>query len=180
MSRNLYGGGANTNINGLKFEQDTALKEAILKIKGYKIDGNKLIYNDEPVGLLLAKHSLYKVFLEPKGVNYKEIISKQLLPDETIFIYKTQILHIIEKKFQSISGSVDEKLQTCGFKLRQYEKLINNLNEKNCWKVEVRYHYILSDWFKDKKYKDTLEYIIDEQCDYYFNELPMSVLNLPT
>ena len=33
MSINTYGGGNQTNINGLKFEQETSLNQALLKLK---------------------------------------------------------------------------------------------------------------------------------------------------
>ena len=43
------------------------------------------------------------------------------MPDESFFNIKTNKLIIIEKKWQQIEGSVDEKLQTCDFKKKQYE-----------------------------------------------------------
>jgi len=65
----------------------------------------------------------------------------------------TKLFSYIEKKFQNANGSVDEKLQTFGFKLWQYSKLFNPLN------IKVKYFYVLSDWFKQNKYADTLEYM---------------------
>lgn len=165
-------GGANT-LTGLAFEKDTDLKYALEHRTDIKIIGEKVYKNDEHVGLLLQKHDLYKKFLETKNIDWQSLVSKKLLPDEAYFTLANNKLIIIEKKFQQVAGSVDEKLQTCGFKKRQYEKLCAPL--KN---VQVEYVYVLNDWFKDKSYKDTLQYITDVGCKYYFNVLPLDLLEL--
>lgn len=74
---------------------------------------------------------------------------------------------------KEVAGSVDEKLQTCDFKKKQYRKLMASLN------IEVEYIYILNDWFKKPAYKDTLDYVISVGCQYYFNYLPLQKLGLP-
>jgi len=71
-----------------------------------------------------------------------------------------------------VAGSVDEKLQTCDFKKKQYKKLMSPLN------IDVEYIYILSDWFRDPTYKDTLDYIISVGCHYYFKYLPLEKIGL--
>ena len=75
---------------------------------------------------------------------------------------KTNTLYVFEKKFQQTAGSADEKLQTCDFKKKQYQKMTKSLNMK------VEYTYILSDWFKQEMYADVLDYIKEMQCDYRF------------
>ena len=45
--------------------------------------------------------------------------------------------------------------------------------------IDVEYIYLLSDWFRNEKYKDVLNYIIDMGCDYYFEYLPLKRLGLP-
>lgn len=82
-------------------------------------------------------------------------------------------LFVIEMKYQEVTGSVDEKLQTCDFKKKQYKKLMAPLN------VEVEYIYILSDWFRKPEYKDVLDYVISVGCQYYFQYLPLQKLGLP-
>ena len=82
-------------------------------------------------------------------------------------------LFIVETKFQTVAGSVDEKLQTCDFKLRQYKKMFEPIG------LNVKYVYVLNDWFKKKEYADVLAYIKSVDCDYFFNELPLSYLGLP-
>lgn len=82
-------------------------------------------------------------------------------------------INIIEVKHQKVGGSVDEKLQTCDFKKKQYVKLFSELNYK------VEYIYILSDWFRQECYKDTRDYIIGVGCSYYYNYIPLHELGLP-
>jgi hypothetical protein len=95
------------------------------------------------------------------------------LPDDAIYILKDKILYIVEMKFQIVAGSVDEKLQTCDFKNKQYKKLLAPLG------ISVKYVYVLSDWFKKTEYKDVLEFIKSVGCYYFFNELPLEFLGLP-
>lgn len=80
--------------------------------------------------------------------------------------------YIIEKKFQSGSGSVDEKLPGCHFKKLEYEKLFTPLG------FSVEFMYVFNDWFLDKKYEDMLKYIKYMGCNYCFNEIPLSFLGL--
>ena len=84
-------------------------------------------------------------------MDWKSIISKRLLPDEVIYVLNSNTLFVLEKKFQTGSGSVDEKLQTCDFKKKQYVKLFQDIPRN------VEYIYVLSDWFTDNKYKDYLD-----------------------
>ena len=83
-------------------------------------------------------------------------------------------MYIIECKFQRVEGSVDEKLQTCDFKKKQYKKLLAKAN------IDVEYMYLLSDFFKNKKYKDVLDYIHSVGCYYYFEYIPLYTFGLPT
>lgn len=56
---------------------------------------------------------------------------------------------------QNGAGSVDEKIQTCDFKKKQYKKLFAPLNK------EVQNMYLLNKkWFDVPGYKDTFDYII--------------------
>ncbi len=164
-------GGGNT-ITGLNFEKEKDVLSLLKSKRGYKIKGNAVYYNGEEVARSYKKNALYK-FLELKRVDYRKIISKKLLPDEAIYVIVNNTLFVIEVKFQKVAGSVDEKLQTCDFKRKQYAKLMAPLN------IEVEYIYILSDWFRNQVYKDVLDYIISVGCQYYFDYLPLQKLGLP-
>lgn len=165
-------GGAKT-ATGLVFESRITLKNAISSIQGYEVREDEVYFENAKIAELYQKNKLYKNLLEPKGINYKEVISKKLLPDDAILILKDNTLFIIEIKFQEVAGSVDEKLQTCDFKNKEYAKLLSPLG------ISVKYTYILSDWFKDERYKDVLEYVRSVGCHYHFNELPLDFLGLP-
>ena len=164
-------GGGNT-LTGLNFEKEKDILSLLRNTPGYSVENNIIRYNSEEVARSYRKHSLYN-FLASKGINYSEIISRKLLPDEAIYVIVNNTLFILELKIQNVPGSVDEKLQTCDFKKKQYKKLVAQLN------YEVEYIYILSDWFNRKEYKDVLNYVLSVGCQYYFNYLPLQKLGLP-
>lgn len=164
-------GGTNTKT-GLYFEKRRDILALLKSTEGYSVRGSDVFYEGKKVAQSFKKNGLYK-YLESRGVNYKEIISKKLLPDEALYVIVNNTLFIIELKFQAIAGSVDEKLQTCDFKKKQYRRLMAPLN------IEVEYVYVLNDWFRKPEYKDTLDYVISVGCQYYFNYLPLQRLGLP-
>jgi hypothetical protein len=165
-------GGANTRT-GLVFEGTTDLATFLKTQTGYDVlaDGT-VTYLGEAVGRIFKKSGLYR-FLEEYEINWREIVSKKLLPDDSIFVIINNTLFIIECKFQQVAGSVDEKLQTCDFKKKQYQKLLPRAN------IQVEYIYLLSDWFKHPSYKDVLDYIISVGCSFYFEYVPLTQLGLP-
>lgn len=164
-------GGGNTKT-GLFFEGKTDLATFLNLQKGYEVKEGNVYFKRELVGRIFKKHELYK-FLEELKINWREIISKRLLPDDSIYVIIKNTLYIIECKCQEVPGSVDEKLQTCDFKKKQYQKLFSRAN------IEVEYVYLLSDWFKKPGYKDVLDYVISMRCSYYFNYIPLEKLGLP-
>ncbi|MDR0739782.1 MAG: hypothetical protein LBF00_02815, partial [Mycoplasmataceae bacterium] len=105
-------------MNGLNKYKVTEWKE----ISG---SGNwkafKVKYANKEVANIFRQHAIYN-FLKIFQVNWKQIISKKLLPDDSIFVLKDNVFYVIEIKFQNIAGSVDEKIQTCDFKKKQWTK----------------------------------------------------------
>ena len=96
------------------------------------------------------------------------VVSKELKPDEAYFNPELLTLRVYEKKTQHGNGSVDEKLQTCAFKIAEYRKIAKYLGVPS---ENVYYTYILDEWFKDPRYKDTLEFIkMTDGCDYIIME----------
>ena len=171
MIKGGLGGGK--TISGLKFETRSDLRSAFTNFPDYTSDDGELFYKGKVVARLYKKFDFYKKFLKSNNISHEEIISKRLLPDESIFIIANKTLFIIEMKFQEVSGSVDEKLQTCDFKKKQYKKLLNGTG------IKVEYVYILSYWFKHKSYRDVLDYIKAVGCHYFFETLPFDFLGLP-
>jgi hypothetical protein len=170
-------GGAKTKT-GLAFEGRVDIQKLLTRLPGYSVKeiegqaGLGVFYNGKLEARCFRKHAFYK-FLEENNINYIEHISKRLLPDDALLVVVRKTLFIVEVKFQEVDGSVDEKLQTCDFKRKQYMKLVSRLG------LRVEYVYVLNDYFRDPRYKDVLEYIQSVHCNYMFNEIPLAWLGLP-
>ncbi len=170
-------GGAST-LTGLNFEKKVDLHVLLSRIPGYELkkpkdrSGVDVYFKNNLVARCFRKHEFYK-FLDENNINWKKLISRKLLPDDAMLVIIRETLFIIEVKYQQVAGSVDEKLQTCDFKRKQYLKLVTPLG------LKVEYVYVLSEWFNKKEYKDVLDYIQSVNCHYKFNELPLAWLGLP-
>lgn len=170
-------GGRNTGT-GLRFEARVSIKELLEHINGYHVEkiprkaGMGIFFNDVLVARCFQKYQFYS-FLDEENIDWHSMLSKRLLPDDALLVIVRETLFIVEIKYQQVGGSVDEKLQTCDFKRKQYQKLVSSLD------LKVEYVYVLNDWFRDPVYKDTLDYIHSMNCHYKFNELPLSWLGLP-
>jgi len=79
--------------------------------------------------------------------------SKNYVPDGVIIHNNT--LYIIEKKFQKCTGTADAKLSEGGFRLNRFTLLKKYLPYKIS---NVKYLFILGEWFKKPEYKDRIEY----------------------
>ncbi len=174
MAINTHGGGACTNEHGLKFEQETSLEEALINA-GYSISKRNLVLDKQKncLALIAPKQKFYSRFLESENIDWRNCISKRLFPDEALINFTNNTVYIIEKKFQHGSGSVDEKLQTCDFKKKQYKKLLYDTI------YEIEYIYVCNDWFKQSCYKDVHDYIHSVGCHIFFNDIPLDFLELP-
>lgn len=165
-------GGGNTRT-GLVFEGKTDVSSFLAQQPHYKVLNHQVYFNGEKVAEVYKKYDFYNIFLKSLGIDWTKHISKRLLPDDSIFVLSNNTLFIIECKHQEVAGSVDEKLQTCDFKKKQYKKLMSSAN------IDVEYIYLLDNWFRDPKYKDVLDYIHSVNCDYYFEYIPLNRLGLP-
>lgn len=170
-------GGART-LTGLDFERELDFQDLLASKEGYEVrpihgkPGMGVFFSGSLVARCFRKNEFYK-FLEEKGVDWKAKVSRRLLPDDALLVIVRETIFIIEVKYQQVAGSVDEKLQTCDFKRKQYLKLVAGLG------LKVEYVYVLNDWFKDPAYKDVLEYIHSVNCHYRFGSLPLAWLGLP-
>jgi len=180
------GKGGSKTSSGEKFERKTlrALRKDLLK-EGYNLtkkeckpkskkgDSKKLksykyiniTRGGKSCGIILIK-SEFVNYLKNKGINPKDHVSKVEIPDYVIITDK--YCHVIEVKYQSVAGSVDEKIETSGFKIRQFRKMVSNLG------IDTTYTYVFNDWFKQHRYTDMLDYIIELKNNYVYNELKCS------
>jgi len=172
------GVGGNTTQTGLHFETKVDFQTLLKNIPGYTMTtnsgqaGTMVLYNGVLVARAFKKHGFY-AFLDEMRIEWQPILSKKLLPDDALIVIVRETLYIIEVKYQQVAGSVDEKLQTCDFKRKQYQKLLKDTG------LKVEYVYVLNDWFKKPEYRDVLAYIDSVNCHYKFNTLPLAWLGLP-
>lgn len=170
--------GGKKTLTGLNFERKVDFQKLIGAILGYEVKkvsgkaGVGVFFEGKLIARCFRKYDFYQ-FLSESKVDWKKLLSKKLLPDDALLVIIRETLFIIEVKYQQVAGSVDEKLQTCDFKRKQYLKLVSPLG------LKVEYVYVLNDWFKKPAYKDVLDYIHSVNCHYRFNELPMAWLGLP-
>ena len=108
---------------GLKFEKATDLIDYLERGRGYKHLGENIYSNGRTTLVNLKGNKLY-TWLNTYGVKFQDRISRKLLPDECVYSTGSNTLYVFEKKFQQTAGSADEKLQTCDFKKKQYEKFL--------------------------------------------------------
>lgn len=133
-NRGTGAGGANTNASGLKYEKDTTIEET-------------------PKGFVQLNKSLLKKFMIARNEynpNNIPVAHGCKEPDEAYVSVDKKKIYIIEKKFQTVSGSVCEKIQTAVFKKFHYNELYPL--------YDVIYVYCLSDWFKENC-KAELQYL---------------------
>jgi len=169
---NTVGGGSKTNKNGLSFEGRTSLIDSLNQHPDIFIkDEVNIIYKEKNIGYYSEKHQFYSKFVEPqlrpKSIDWRNLISKKYLPDSVIVNKQNQTVYVVEKKYQAGSGSVDEKLQTCDFKKKIYNKLIQPTG------FNTEYYYLLNDWYDQDQYNDVKQYIESVGCRYFINEIPL-------
>lgn len=183
------GTGGNSTLTGAAFEYKTSLEQSLLNGE-YKIvdrrdigakpknDTAKIIVkevwkDDVLKGYLLQKSALYR-YLISQGIGWEKRISNRLFPDECFFNLEKNTFYIIEKKSQNGEGSVLEKLQTCYYKCLIYSRLFKDTN----W--NFKYCYLLDEWFEKThdKHKDLYQFVKDNKCEYFFNELPLNFIGL--
>ena len=140
-NRGSGAGGANTNLNGLAFENKTSLKKYIINIRkenGFPVVkfpecDKEFIYLSK---CQLQKYMKYKGEMTdaPKMHGAKE-------PDQCYVNESNKNLFILEDKFQQTTGSVVEKIQTVNAKIDNYKEQYPTYN--------IKYIYCLSNWFKN-------------------------------
>lgn len=120
---------------------------------------------DRKDGINISKKR-FCTFFKEKGIDVLDYLSWCFEPDEAYYLPKTNEIVIYEKKFQQTSGSVDEKLGACAWKIQEYRALCEAASISN-----VSYIYCFCSWFKNKRYEKLLKFIRNTNgCDYFFKE----------
>jgi hypothetical protein len=115
-------GGSNTNRNGLSYEEKTDLstRYKVLRKNSNCIHCIEIQFDNEKVYTRINKGHIFKC-IERVGNSIQSGHGCKN-PDECYVDKYLKIIFIIEKKFQQVSGSVCEKIQTPHFKVYQYKK----------------------------------------------------------
>ena len=142
-------GGAQTNINGLTYEEMTDLQTEYNLIKENEHSNRIRFNNSDTIFITTRQSHLFKCMNEHVNKDIKKAHGCKN-PDECFIDEENKRIFIIEKKFQQGHGSVCEKIQTSEFKIWQYSRTFPT--------YEIVYMYCLSDWFK-KNCKAELEYL---------------------
>lgn len=166
INKGTGAGGANTNKNGLKFEEKTCIEQFLLNEKFSKICMNKSnkqskncyyyefndIDNKRKI-IYFTKKGFKMYFRE----NFDTCTYKE--PDEAYLIIKDNKYHlkILEKKNQNVEGSVEEKLKTGNFVKQEYELMLND-NNKNII-FAVSFAFCLSKFLQNKLISNIPKYI---------------------
>lgn len=178
-------GGALTQKSGENFEKKTLSELVNLFIEnGFfveKVIGDKLSPRSIKLKNKMGKDvdfyfkaAVHKDFFEPRNILSSKFFSARLEPDTAIFSNATNTLTIIEKKQQTTSGSVAEKLQTCDFKLRYYKTLCNPIN------VKVDLIWQLGSYFlsQQKNLQSVFDYMEEKGSRYFFTKIPFEAFKI--
>jgi hypothetical protein len=159
MNKGTGAGGANTNLNGKKFEEKTS-NEPRLLVKGFhktymdkkEQKNNFYLEKEFPDGKL--------VFVQQNGLKkyMKQFNNMDIFrcPDEAYIwvpLNETPVLKILEKKEQQTAGSVNTKLLSGPSFKREYELALEG-------KFKIEYAYCLNEYFSNEFKSDSKKYKI--------------------
>lgn len=138
INRGTKAGGANTNKNGLSYETLTDLSSEFTIIEKSKYSKTIKFGESDKVFAFSKQSHFFKYMDKHVDKNIRKAHGCKN-PDECYIDDANKIIFILEKKFQKVSGSVCEKIQTADFKQWQYERTFPS--------YKIVYMYCLSDWF---------------------------------
>ena len=126
-----------------------------------------LLKTPKPSGQKYRHQQFTTQFKERFNFDTNQVWSKNIEPDFVFYNPNLKQVIALEVKMQGTSGSVDEKLQTGGKKLKRLRKLFQvalQIPPEN-----ISYSYLLkrSD-FDNPIYADTFDDIHEDGCEYYF------------
>jgi len=132
-------GGANTNANGLPFEDATEPQEFYQVLKKCK-HHQEIRFHDCQKTYILTKKAGFSSYMGENMDKTIDALHGAKQPDEVYIDEEEKVVFIVEKKWQGGGGSVCEKLQTYPNKIRNYRRRIPD--------YKIVYVYCLCDWFR--------------------------------
>lgn len=198
-STNKNGGGANTNKNGLGFEELTSLADHFkndLSIRyrltdyqikpQYKLNGSKdykfAVYDKikhKQIGVITKQMQFYNVLYQLYGIKNNNV--KNWKPDEAFFNTDKKTLFIVEKKYQNRAGSVDEKIFGFNAKRILYQNLFNTQMKEPVIPVEFIALFNSSWWlYGPQNYHDYFDTLRNDGIKIMFDKYDDWFLGLNT
>jgi hypothetical protein len=159
-------------LTGLSFQYKSNLRKSLETSEEFKVIEDRVyeVVTGNLLGVLVEGAKLI-AYLKRGGIDYRHYVRKKKFPDSAIILFdrsgRPYSLVIFENKCQKTAGSADEKIVTGPYKRKYYTKLVSPLG------IKVEYIYIFNDWFKNG-YEDELNYLREENIQYYFNEVPVN------
>ena len=162
LSKGTGAGGANTNLYGKKFEEQTNNQNRLIRLgfvkkmfmKKYSYLISSEILNDNPHIIFILQNGLKKY------MKFKYNIDLFRCPDEAYIIENKlngkTIVKILEKKEQKVEGSIETKLWSGPSLKREYELVLGD-------KFEVHYGFCVSAFLKKKMDSTISKYVILNQ-----------------
>ena len=170
-NRGTGAGGANTNANGLPFEEKVDLKTEYASCydnnslnNGKIIKAKKVTFHNSDKEFEITSKKNFHPLMISKGERDLDITAAPGCkePDEAYIDTNGKNMFIIEKKFQKGSGSVIEKNQSGDFKTEHYGELFPN--------YKIYYIYTLSDYFKRDEQKSVLKYLQKKNIPVFWGD----------
>jgi len=138
-NRGTGAGGANTNVNGLSFEDKTSTGSDHPLIKTKKYSYHKV---SEDIKLFYKTHfTKFLNFTTGKNIKKESSIPNIPQPDEVFLNEKNKTVYILEKKNQNIEGSVDNKLALAPYYIWLYERIFEIIG----FNYKVKYAFLLNE-----------------------------------
>jgi hypothetical protein len=154
INRGTGAGGAATNENGKSFENITSVIPLLIKLGFTKMESKKGIKSQSYTKkdgtkefYFFTQHALKAYMMNT--------LNKELFrhPDEAFLIKQDNkyTLIIIEKKTQNGPGSIDEKLSSGSYFVREYKECVGD-------DFDIKYCFCLNEYLKNYYTSDTPKY----------------------
>jgi len=157
-------GGANTNKTGLFYENTTSLMDMYTVLSECTSEKKTstvqyIKFNNYTQTYVYASKNDFIKYMDPDKKN--EYAHGCKSPDECYIDETNKKIFIIEKKYQAVSGSVCEKIQSGPFKQWHFTRIFPE--------YRIIYMYCLNDWFKTHC-KVELEYLKEHSIPIFWGD----------
>jgi len=142
VNKGTGSGGANTNANGLPYEEQLSLETEYV-VQETNTNHKVITFNHSDRRFITGKKTKFHENMRQLSnqLNDLQLLHGTKQPDQWFIDTERRKVYIIETKSQKGSGSTDEKLQTAFIKRRRLQKTYPD--------YDIHYTYALREWFRD-------------------------------